>query len=295
MSTEHEATATIALETTPSEANQADDVVFPHVNQKQLAWKDIAQGLLKWPIWLTLAYRDISIRYRRSILGPFWITLSMAITVYTMGFLYSHLFHVEMQRYYPLLCAGMLTWSLIVALVIESTEGFVVAADLIKQIKLPYTTHIHRIASRNIIIFFHNIVVIVPILAIFHDYAKVNYYTLLFIPGLFVIYLNGVIYGSILAMLGARYRDISQVIKSLVQVIFFVTPVMWEASILPEDKRIFVDLNPFYAFIQIIREPLLGRLPTSHNVIVVTIMTVVGAWVFFKMFTRYRARIVYWL
>jgi ABC-type polysaccharide/polyol phosphate export permease len=299
MPTEHETTAPIdgAVINTQASSFEADDLTFPSPNQKQLAWQDIKDGLLKWPIWLTLAYQDITIRYRRSVLGPFWITLSMAITVSTMGYLYAHLFHTELQRYYPLLAAGMLTWSLIVGLVIESTDGFTTSAGLINQVKLPYTLHIHRIAARNIIIFFHNIIVMVPILAIYHqyEYAQVNWHLFLIIPGLFIIYINAISYGLILAMIGGRYRDISQIIKSLVQIIFFVTPVMWEVTTLPEQDRLFVDLNPFYAFIQLIREPLLGRTPTLHNWIVVIIMTLLGGWISFKMLTRYRARIVYWL
>jgi len=284
-----------ALINTETRLEADDDLTFPPIDQKRLAWQDVKDGIRKWPIWLTLAYQDITIRYRRSVLGPFWITLSMAITVSTMGYLYAHLFHTELQRYYPLLAAGMLAWSLIVGLVIESTDGFTTSAGLINQIKLPYTLHIHRIAARNIIIFFHNIIVMVPILAIYHEYAHVNWNLFLIIPGLFIVYVNSISYGLILAMIGGRYRDISQIIKSLIQVVFFVTPVMWEVTTLPEHDRFFVDLNPFYAFIQLIREPLLGRAPTLHNIVVVAIMTLIGGWVSFKMLTRYRARIVYWL
>lgn len=294
MSIEHEATVSLPLADIPNEQT-LDDVVFPVVNQRQLAWRDVIDGFKKWPIWLTLAYQDISVRYRRSILGPFWITLSMAITVYTMGYLYAHLFHVELQHYYPLLAAGMLTWSLIVSLVVESTEGFMMAIALINQIKLPYTLHIHRIISRNMIIFFHNLLVIIPILIFYHEYAKINWYTLLLIPGLVVIYANSLFYGMILALIGSRFRDVSQIIKSLIQVVFFITPVMWEARVLPEKDQIFVDLNPFYAFIQLVREPLLGRAPTLHNIAMVTLVSIFGAWLSFRMLARYRARIVYWL
>jgi len=291
ISTEHEAPLTTALPV----QSPIDAVDFPTFTQNQLAWQDIKDGILKWPIWLTLAYQDISIRYRRSVLGPFWLTLSMAITVYSMGYLYAHLFHIELQRYYPILTAGMLTWSLIVGLVTETTDGFMVASGLILQLKLPYTLHIHRIISRNMIIFLHNIIVMIPILAFFHEYAKVNWYTLLVIPGLFAIYINSLMYGLIFAMIGSRYRDISQIVRSLIQVIFFITPVMWEPTVLPENDRIFVDLNPFFAFIQLIREPLLGRLPSATNLLVVAIMTLLGTVVSFRLFARYRARIVYWL
>lgn len=268
---------------------------FKRPTQAVLAWQDLTEGLAKWPIWLTLAYRDISVRYRRSVLGPFWLTLSMAITIYTMGYLYGHLFHTDLQRYYPLLAAGMLTWGLLSSIITEATEAFSTTTALIEQIKLPFTLYIHRVIARNMIIFFHNIVVMIPILLMFHEYAKFNWCFLLLIPGLFAIYVNAFIFSAIFAMIGARYRDVSQIIKSLVQVIFFVTPVMWEPAVLPQQDRVFVDLNPFYAFIELVRAPLLGKTPTIQNVEMVFLMTIVGGLFAAKMFTRYRARIVYWL
>ena len=220
-----------------------NDIIFPTVNQHQLAWRDITGGILSWRIWLMLAYQDIRLRYRRSILGPFWLTLSMAITVYSMGFLYAHLFHVELAHYYPFLVAGMLGWSLISNLISEYTDGLQAAEGLIKQIKLPYSLHIHRIAARNMLIFFHNLLVLVPIMIIYHETTKVNLYTLLLIPGLFVIYINSISYGLIISIIGARYRDMSQIIKSLIQIIFFITPVMWKPETLGEKSQYLVNLN----------------------------------------------------
>lgn len=276
-------------------ADTEENIVFPHVSQKELAYADIKQAIVQWRVWLMLAYQDIKLRYRRSVLGPFWITLSMAITVYSMGYLYGHLFHIELEEYYPFLVAGMLSWSLISTVVTDMIDGLVNSESLITQIKMPYTLYIHRIASRNIIIFFHNILVIVPVLAIFHQHAKVNFYTLLLIPSLIVIYFNSITYGIILGTIGARYRDVSQIVKSLIQVIFFVTPVMWAPNTLGRRGNLIVDWNPFYSFIEIIRQPLLGHLPTPMNICMVFAISMLGFIVSMKMLVKYRARIIYWL
>ena len=270
-------------------------VAFPQVSPADLARKDISQALSDWRIWLMLSYQDIKLRYRRSLLGPFWITFSTAITAYSMGYLYGHLFHVALEEYYPFLVAGMLSWSLISTVILDMIDGLVNSESLIKQIKLPYTLYIHRIAARNILIFFHNMLVILPVLAIFHHYAKVNANTLLLIPSLFIIYFNSITYGTVLGMIGARYRDVSQIVKSLVQVVFFVTPVMWAPNVLGHGKGYIADLNPFYAYIEIIRQPLIGHLPTMTNVCVVFAMSLLGLLLSFNMLTKYRARIVYWL
>jgi ABC-type polysaccharide/polyol phosphate export permease len=271
------------------------EISFPQISQSQLAKQDFLGGLKKWRVWLMLSYQDIQLRYRRSVLGPFWLTLSMAITVYSMGYLYGHLFHTDLEAYFPFLVSGMLTWALISTLITESTDAFTASDGLIKQIKLPYTLYIHQVVFRNITIFFHNIVVIIPILAIYHEVAKINFYTLMLIPGLLIIYLNAFCYGLVLAIFGARYRDISQVIKSLIQVTFFVTPIMWNPNVLPAKDHYIVALNPFYAFVQVIRQPLIGAPPELSSFIMVGAITLIGIGICAFMFSKYRSRIIYWL
>jgi len=295
MSTEAELIVENTLGSSVPEAVPLEERSVPTISSQQLAWKDIRDGLQQWRVWSLLAYQDIKLRYRRSVLGPFWITISMAVTVYSMGFLYAHLFHVNMQQYYPFLVSGMLGWALISTVITELTETFINAEGLIKQIKLPYTLYIHRLITRNLLIFFHNLLVMLPIFFLFHEYAKINLFTLLLLPGLLLIYLTASIFGLILAMLGSRYRDISQIIKSLVQVIFFVTPVMWSPEILPEQSRYLVYLNPFYSFLELIRAPLLGRPPTLFTIIMTVGITLIGVVMMWRLFVPYRARIIYWL
>lgn len=268
---------------------------FAKKSPTTLALYDIKDGLIKWRIWFLLAYQDIRLRYRRSILGPFWLTMSMAITVYSMGFLYGHLFHIDLWDYFPYLVAGMLAWSLISTNLNELTDTFITYENLLKEIKLPYTLHIQRIVIRNILIFFHNIIVMLPIYILFNKSANVNLNTLFLIPSLFLVYINAVFFGLLLAMIAARYRDISQLIKNLIQVVFFITPVMWKPEVLPVNKLFFVWGNPIYPFIEIVRAPLLGQLP-SFSIMMsslgITLLTIMFS---FIIFTRYRSRIIYWL
>lgn len=272
-----------------------DEIIFVKRNQKELALKDLLDGFRKWQVWFTLAYHDIKIRYRRSLLGPFWITLSMAITVYSMGYLYSHLFHATLQNYFPWLAGGMLAWSFISSILTDLVDTLTLEENKIKQIKLPYSLYINKVIARNFIIFAHNLPILVPIFVIFHETAKINFCILLLIPGLAFLYVNALSYGLALAMIGARFRDVTQIVKSLIQVVFFVTPVMWNPDILPPAKRFIATLNPFYAFIELIRCPLTGTLPSLTSWLMASVVTILGCFFSFKLFCRYRSRIVYWL
>lgn len=271
--------------------------MFPHKNTKKssytLALEDIRDGLKNWHIWLLLSWQDIRLRYRRSTLGPFWITISMAITIYSMGLLYGKLFKMNLADYYPFLATGMLTWSLVSTITVESTSIFVESESFLKQMKQPYSTFIFRTVARNFIIFFHNIVVLIPIIIFFH--LKLHIETLFIFIALPLLWLNGIAYGTILAILGTRFRDLVQMTNSLVQVIFFLTPIMWSPSILPAYYSFIVNLNPFAQLVGLLRNPLLGLPLTSYTIIVVLAITLVGLGLAFLLFARYRSRIVYWL
>lgn len=278
----------------PPNEHKKIPAILPINNQKKLAWQDLIESLKKWPVFFMLAYQDIKIRYQRSVLGPLWLTLSMAITVYSMGYLYAQLFNVNLQEYYPFLVTGMLGWSLILTLVLDYTDGFLVTNNLIKQIKLPYSLYIHRIATRNMLIFFHNLLVMIPIYIVFYKDIPINSCTLLLIPGLLLIYLNAFFYGMLIAMASARYRDIAQIIRSIMQVIFFLTPVMWQPEGLRGKRHVLVDINPFHAFLELIREPLLGKTPSLKHIAFVLIITLIGVLLSYKLFTKFRTRIIYW-
>lgn len=258
-----------------------------------LAWDDITEGLKSYRIWLLLAWHEVKLRYRRSTLGPFWITISMAVTIYTMGILYSHLFKIDLSIYYPFLATGILGWNLISSIINDGTMVFANADPFIKQMKQPYSFFIFQSATRNFIIFFHNILVLVPLMLYFH--LRVNTNTLFIFISLLILWINAVSYSMILALLGTRFRDIPILVASLIQVVFFLTPIMWSPTILPIRYHYIIDLNPFAQFMELFRNPLLGALPSSYAFITTAFLTILGIFIAFIIFSRYRARIAYWL
>ena len=247
---------------------------------------------MSYPLWMSLGWQDIKQRYRRSALGPFWITLSLGVTVVMMGFLYAKLFKQDIRLYLPYLATGMVIWSLISTIVNESAAVFIQAEGIIKQIPMPFGIHILRMIWRNVIIFFHNMVVVLVILVFF----KINpSWNIVFFPvAILLIIINGYWVGILLGILGTRFRDIAQIVTSIVQILFFLTPVMWTASSV--GKKIWViNYNPLYHVFNIARNGLLGgRLPIQSWGIVL-LMTVVGWVLAFRMLVRYRSRIAYWL
>jgi homopolymeric O-antigen transport system permease protein len=257
------------------------------------ALNDLMEGLRRWPLWVAMGSQDIKTRYRRSTLGPFWLTLSMGITVGAMGALYAGLFKVSLADYLPSLTLGLLFWTLISTTLIDGCQTFIASEGFIKQVRIPFSAHVFRVICRNYIIFLHNLVVYLPV-ALLYGIVP-GWAGLLTLPGLALIAFNSVWAVLLLGMLCVRFRDIPQIVASLLQVAFFVTPIIWQAGALSGRRFLVVRFNPFYHFLEIVRAPLLGQTPALESWIAVGLVTVVGWSVTAWFFSRYRARIPYWV
>jgi len=257
-----------------------------------LAVRDLAEGLAKFWLWGELAKQDIRLRYRGSMLGPFWVTISTIIMVGAMGFLYAKLFHTAASSYLPFLTAGLIVWQFVASLITEGCGAFTSVSSVIQQVPLPYSIHVYRLVARNLLVLGHNIVIIPFILWMFHVTPD---WGVLWIPlGLLVLCVNGAWIAILFGMLSARFRDVPPIVASFVQVIFFVTPVFWAPSALGVWASI-GQLNPIFAAIDVIRAPILGQPVAPHSWTVLLLVTAIGSTLTFVVFARLRYRIPFWV
>jgi len=257
-----------------------------------LALKDLVDGVCSIHVWPMLGWQEIRQRYRRSVMGPFWLTISTGAMIAGMGPLYGRLFGQDIGLYFPYLAISFVVWLLIANLINECSGAFIAAEGFIKQIKLPLTIHILRVVWKNLIIFGHNLVIVA---LVFLFYPPEWGWHLLQMPlGVFFIALNGLWFGVLVGLFCARFRDIPQIITSVVQVAFFLTPVMWKADML--GKHLWAaQTNPIYHFIEIVRAPLVSGGASLLSWAVVSAITVTGYLVMILVFSRFRARIAYWV
>ena len=257
-----------------------------------LALLDIADGLRHWRLWGVLGWQDIKQRYRRSVLGPFWLTLSMGTLVGALGFLYGALFRIAIDDYLPFLALGFLAWVLISGIVSDGCTAFIDAEKFIKQMKLPYSTFVYRVVWRNLIVFAHNFVIYVVVAIVFGIWAGAT--GLLLLPGLALIVANGLWVCLLVGMVCARFRDVPQIVASLIRITFFMTPIIWKPEQLGKRSGL-VDFNPFYHFIEMVRAPLLGQVPSRLTWTVGLAVAGVGWLVTYLFWRRFRSRISYWV
>jgi len=261
----------------------------------RLATQDVIDGFVLWRLCWALGVADVRLRYRGSVLGPFWLTLSTAVMIGAMGFLYADLFHTNIHTYLPYLGVSLILWNFLGSMVLDAGSCFTGADGLIKGTRMPFTVHALRSVVRDGIVFGHNIIVIFLLFIFFS--VHVSFYCLLAIPGLLLWLIDGFALAFMFGAFCARYRDVPQIIGSLMQIAFFVTPVMWNASVLAGHPRaeLIIRLNPFYYLLEIVRGPLIGDPLTFNMVAKAVIVSLVLVLVSALAFARTRGRLAYWM
>ena len=253
---------------------------------------DVIDGFRMYHLWTSLGWRDIQQRYQRSLLGPLWLTISMGVLIGALGFLYASLFKIDLATYLPFLTVGFIVWQLISGILLDGCNAFVSAEGIIKQIKLPLSIHVYRLMYKNIITLAHNSVVIIVVMFLFK--VSVNYHTLFLLVGIILFILNGLWCALLLGLLCARYRDLNPTVSSIIQLSFFVTPIIWDPSLLP-DRQFILLYNPFYHFVESIRGPVLGNPVPIETWLILLCITVTGWCIIIPVAAKMKRKLVYWL
>lgn len=258
-----------------------------------IALIDVIAGIQALNIWGRLGWRDTKRRYRRTLFGPFWSTVSLGLFVVSLGLLWANLWGQNVKTYLPYLTSGMLCWAMFSAICTEGCASFVAQELLIKQLRISYTLLACATVWRNVIVFFHNIIIYVIVCL----YAGLSFTwaTLLVVPGFALFWLNMIWIATLLGAACTRYRDIQQLISNLLQISLFLTPIFWTPEQLKGRMAILVNYNPLYHLIDIVRGPLLGNAPNLLEWIVVLGITLTGWAVTIVVMNKFRHRIAYWL
>ncbi|OYV40097.1 MAG: hypothetical protein B7Z80_05530, partial [Rhodospirillales bacterium 20-64-7] len=195
-----------------------------------MAKADLRQTLSLWRLVWALSVFDIKLRYRGSVLGPFWLTLSTAVMVASLGFLYSKLFATDIKTYLPFLSLSLVLWGFIANLTTEGCLSFTAQEAMIRAMRMPLSLHAARVVVRNVLILGHNIVVIVAVFVIMGTVP--DQLSFLLVPAFGLWLVDAFALCLLLGILCARYRDIPPIVSSIMQVAFFVSPVIWSPTVL---------------------------------------------------------------
>jgi ABC-type polysaccharide/polyol phosphate export permease/GT2 family glycosyltransferase len=244
------------------------------------------------PLALYFSWSDTKARYRRSVLGPYWLVIGTAIGVAGLGLLWGALLKVDRAIFVPSLATGLVIWQLLAGCITESATTFTRNAPVIRNLNTPFLIFPLQLLFKHLINFAHNLSVVALVLIIFPP--QMGFMQLLFVPGLLIVVGNLLWVAILIGMLGARFRDLEQVIVALIPIIFFLSPVIYRPDQLGIREQ-FVWLNPFSYMISLIRDPLLGSVPPYFVYFVSIGLLLIGWLVTLLFWVRKRNRIVYWV
>ncbi len=262
---------------------------------------DLVGGYKQRELWLSLGWQDIKQRYRRSVIGPFWITIATGVQALAMGVLYSALFGFSLTEFLPYVTVGLIIWNLINAGILEGADVFIANEGLIKQLPSALSVHVYRLVWRQMLLLGHNMVIYVVVAAVFGTWRHLTWASLSAIPALLLLMLNILWVAFVFGILATRYRDIAPILGSLTLLLFVLTPIMWSTEVLEQrggeaaDRARIAELNPLFHYLAIIRDPLLGAHQDLYHWYIVIAITIIGWAIALFALVKCRARVPYWV
>ena len=259
----------------------------------QLAHRDFVQGIAVWRVWWGLGLHDIRIRYKRTILGPWWITASQAVTFICMGMLFSAVLKNDIHDYLPYLGMGMVIWGFIAAVAGDGPQIFVNSRNLITRLHVPQMVHVLRVVMRQFLILCHSLAAVLVIS--FALGGTLTWSVLFLLVGLPLLFITVTAGALMLAIVGARFRDLGPIIGMAVQFGFFMTPILWRVEDIADGRKWWVSINPAYHLLEMVRQPLLGHNPAWMSLWVALAAAAGSSLLAYGLFRRCRHRIAYWI
>lgn len=258
------------------------------------AFQDIVESFAHWRIFCMIGMNDIRKRYTRSRLGQFWLTLSLAINIAALGFVWSHLFKMPAATYIPYLAVGTIFWTFISGCITEGSMVYISSTSYLLELNIPKISYVNSMFVRNLIVLAHNLLVLIPIYffcPIEISFANIAWSLVGLVTTMLFLF-PAIITAGIFSL---RFRDCPNIIASLMQVVFYVTPIMWKVELMPERAHAYMLLNPFAVFLSLCRDPLMST-PVSNNYWMAACGYIVLAWIIaIPIFGKFRSRIVYWV
>jgi ABC-type polysaccharide/polyol phosphate export permease len=254
---------------------------------------ELVRGARNWRVWHLLGTRELRNRYTRSKLGQLWLTLSSAIMISIMGLVWSLLFRQPVRELLPFFGVSLVMWNFISQVLIECTGVFALHGQFYRNQKMDFSVSIYSVIYKNTIIVGYNLIIIAILVIGFG--IPVNWHLLQVFPAFLLTWLMLLWVGYVLAMACVRYRDLIQVVSSWMMLLFFLTPIMWKPDFLPQEYHFLIDYNPLAQFLEILRNPFLGRPATNFAWISSAVIAIGGAVLALPVIGRYQRRVIYWM
>lgn len=266
---------------------------FSYFTKKLLP--DFAFSLRSWRVWFHLGMQSIRQRYRRSTLGGLWLFIHLAIYAGAVGVVYGKLFNQPVKDFLPYLLIGFNLWGFLMSSFLEGGTAFITAEGYVKQISFPKQVYLLRNLVSAVFTSLMGFVVFFLMVPIFH--IPIGWGMLWAIPGFAIFTLCNLGHIWIMAYLCTRFRDLSHAINSLLQILYFLVPVLYPEKLLADHGYAWIyQFNPLYWLITVVRYPLLTNEMIPQDILICSLIYMVALWgIAMALAARMDRKVVYWL
>jgi ABC-type polysaccharide/polyol phosphate export permease len=224
---------------------------------------EIVRSFSLWRIWVRLGIQDVRMRFRRSVIGLGWVFVNLAVTILAVGFIYANLFGQDVRVFIPYLTISLVAWGYMTNSIVEGGNAFTNSEGYIKQISLPIYVYVLRFFVSISLVALINLIVYVVVAIVYGVPFQMG--MLWVLPGILILMITSLLLITIFAYINTRYRDAAHLASVGMQVLFYVTPVLFPAELLRQRGLAnIIDFNPMYHLLEIIRNPLLSGEPATE-------------------------------
>ncbi len=268
----------------PARAATTRDLPIYDSSRPRLPLVEDALELLRYRdlLW-SLIQRDLTVRYKRSVLGFFWTMLNPLLTMLVMAVVFSSVFRFPAEHYAVYVLSGLLLWNFFSQSTVQAIGNLVWGGDLINKIYVPKSVFVVSAIGVGLV---NWVLALVPLTLIMLVTGQAFSIALVWLPVsiLFtVLFATGV--GLAVATLAVFFSDIANVYQVGLTVLLYLTPIVYPVDIVPSQYQVFLRLNPLYYFVELFRQPIYdGRIPDpwvwGTGAILAVGMLIAGWWVF---------------
>lgn len=227
------------------------------------AFSDLYSSFRSVRLWAFISAKNLELQYRRNVLGLFWLVVSFVVPATGIGFVLSELQGLPLRQHVPHVLLGFVGWYVISEFVVQGSKALTRNRPIILQAPLGRSVFVLSHVLERFIVMLVNLGSALIVIALF-GWRPTE--TLLFVPvSILIILVAG--FGTVLfvSILSARLRDLSELIGSVMRLLFFFTPIIWSADtrVMPADSFLSVvaRYNPLTYFVEVLRKPVLGEWP----------------------------------
>lgn len=193
----------------------------------------------------SLVIKDLKARYRGSVLGFFWTFLNPLLLMVIYGLVFSIYLRMGMEKYTPFLLTGLLPWIWFSSSLLMGATSIIEGGGLIKKVFFPPQILPTVTVLANTVNFLLSLPLLFLFFALFQ--VKIGWAALALFPAMVIQFVFTMGLVLVVSALTPRYRDLSQLLANLLTFWFFLCPIIYPASQIPEQFRFTLVLNPMAA------------------------------------------------